>query len=121
MADEVSDSILNSVKKVCGVDPSYEAFDVDFLMYINSCFADLNQLGVGPEEGFFIEDETQLWSEYLEDDFLLNNVKTYVNLKVRQMFDPPETGHHVTMMSEQIKQHEFRINMRAEEVKNANA
>ena len=57
------DSILTSIKKLLGIAEEYEHFDPDIVMYINSAFSVLTQLGVGPEEGFRIEDASKTWSE----------------------------------------------------------
>ena len=83
------DSILTSIKKLLGIAEEYEHFDPDIVMYINSAFSVLTQLGVGPEEGFRIEDASKTWSEFLYDDPRLEFVKTFIYLKVRLAFDPP--------------------------------
>lgn len=108
------DSILNSVKKILGLDPDYKAFDPDVLMHINTTFATLNQLGVGPEEGFMIEDDVPTWDAFLGTDPRLNSVKTYVCLKVRMLFDPPQTAHLMEAMNKQAEQLEWRINVQWE-------
>ena len=51
-------SILSSTKKTLGISASYTVFDQDIIMHINSVFALLNQLGLGPDEGFFIIERT---------------------------------------------------------------
>lgn len=86
------DSILDEIKKVCGMDPGYTAFDLDLIMHLNSEFAVLNQIGVGPALGFMITDNTAVWSDFLEGEMRLNMVKTYLSLKMRLIFDPPATG-----------------------------
>ena len=108
-------SILTSVKKVLNVDESYTAFDEDILMHINSVFSTLTQLGVGPATGFAIEDETATWDAFLGTDPRLNNVKTYVCLRVRMLFDPPTTSYLIDAMKEQIRELEFRMNVYREE------
>lgn len=108
------DSILDSVKKVLGIDKDYDVFDVDILMHINSVFATLNQLGVGPEAGYSIEDASPTWSDYLGDDLRLNNVKTYVYLRVRMLFDPPTTSYLLNAYEKQIQEAEWRINVTRE-------
>ena len=112
MAEE---SILNSTKKILGVDPSYEVFDLDIQTHINSAFSTLNQLGLGPEEGFAIDDETAVWQDFLQDDKRLNAVKTYVYLRTRIVFDPPTTSFHLEAVKEQIKELEWRLNVHREE------
>ena len=109
-------SILNSVKKVLDIEPEYEEFDEPILMHINSVFVDLQQLGVGPEEGFEIEDATPEWATFVgAQGVLLNNVKSYTCLRVKQMFDPPSTSFHLDALQRQIDKYEWRINVRREE------
>ena len=107
----MSESILDSTKKILGIDADYTAFDMDIILHINSALATLNQLGVGPEEGFFIEDSSAEWGDLLGDDPRLNQVKSYIYLKVRVVFDPPASSFVLTALNEQIKEHEWRINV----------
>lgn len=107
-------SILKSTKKILGVDASYSAFDLDIITHINTAFSTLNELGIGPELGFMIEDDEALWSDFLGDDPRFNAVKTYVFLRVRVLFDPPTTGYLVTAMKEQIQELEWRLNRQRE-------
>lgn len=110
----MENSILISTKKVLGLDASYTVFDQDVIMHINAAFSILNQLGVGPVEGFMIEDDTAVW-----DDFVLiagsepskSLVKTYVQLKARMLFDPPTTSFLLEAMTNQIKEYEWRLNV----------
>lgn len=105
----MSESILESTKKVLGIDPDYDVFDMDVMMHINSAFSTLNQLGLGPEEGYMVQERGDEWGDFLNDDMRLNSVKTYVYLKVRILFDPPTTSFVLTAMQEQIKELEWRI------------
>lgn len=105
----MSESILDSTKKVLGIEPDYVAFDMDVMMHINSAFSTLNQLGLGPEEGYMVQESSDEWGDFLNDDMRLNSVKTYVYLKVRILFDPPTTSFVLTAMQEQIKELEWRI------------
>jgi len=108
-------SILQSVKKLLGIDASYTAFDLDVIAHINSSLATLGDMGVGPEEGFLVEDETQLWSDYLDDDPRSTRIKTYIYMFVRRAFDPPGTGFLASSLDNQIKELETRIAWQREE------
>jgi hypothetical protein len=108
-------SILDSVKKSLNLADDYTAFDQDIIMHINSVFSTLNQLGVGPVEGFMIEDKTTTWDAFLGSDPRLNHIKSYVYLRVRLLFDPPTTGFTTEAMKEQIKELEWRINVQRED------
>ena len=110
----ISASILNSTKKMLGLDPDYDVFDLDVLMHINSVFTTLTQLGVGPVEGFQIEDDSATWDTFLGTDPKLNQAKTYVFLRVKLLFDPPQTSFVADSYSRQIEQLEWRLNVTAE-------
>jgi hypothetical protein len=111
----VSDSILEGTKKILGIGADYTAFDHDIITHINSVFFTLNQLGIGPDPGFMIEDDSSEWSEFIGDDLRLNAIKTYVYLRVRLLFDPPTTSYLITAMKEQREELEWRLNVHREE------
>lgn len=111
----MSDSILQSTKKVLNIPADHDVFDPDVIMHINSVFSTLNQLGVGPSDGFMIQDGDANWSDFLEGVTRLNHIKTYMYLRVRLLFDPPNTGYLVDAMSNQIKELEWRINTQRED------
>lgn len=116
----MQDSILMTIRKlVCG-NPYADHFDTDLLVHINACFSILNQLGVGPENGFVVTDDTQSWSSYIADNYILNMVKTYVTLKVKKIFDPPLTSSVLEAMDKEISQLEWRLNVAVDPVKPTN-
>ena len=105
------ESILTSIKKMLGIAEDFEAFDPDIIMHINSVFLTLEQLGVGPKEGFAIEDEQDEWSDFVGDNKLLNAVKSWTYLKVRLLFDPPQSSAAVESINRMISEFEWRINV----------
>ena len=107
-------SILDSIKKMLGIDASYTIFDQDIIMHINTVFMILNQLGVGPSEGFSIEDNKKTWKVYLNDDTKLESVKSYIYLKVKLLFDPPLSTAVIEAIKQQINELEWRLNVEAE-------
>lgn len=102
------DSILDSIKKLLGIQPEYRVFDVDLIIHINTVFVFLNQIGIGPQEGFFITDETTSWDDYMTD---INQalVRTYMYLRVRLMFDPPGSGILVDSINRMLSELEWRL------------
>ena len=108
------ESILISIKKLLQISEDDTAFDTDIIMHINSVFMILWQLGVGPSKGFFIEDETAEWSDFIEDGLNLELVKSYVYLKVKLLFDPPTSSFVMESMNRQIAEFEWRLNVEAE-------
>lgn len=109
------DSILDSVKKVVGIDPSYEVFDVDLMMHINTAFFVLNQLGVGPEEGYRITGREDLWSDYLGSKITLESVKSYVYVTVRLAFDRPETSYGIQALERMKDEWAWRLEVQHRE------
>lgn len=103
------DSILTSIKKMLGITEEYEHFDADLIMYINSAFMILTQMGVGPSEGFRIEDKTSDWDEFVSSEDNLESVKTYVYMKVKLMFDPPTSSAVMESMKNMISEFEWRL------------
>lgn len=108
-------SILTSIKKLLGIDESYEHFDTDIIIHINSVLAILTQLGVGPSTGFSITGKTETWSDFIGSNSAnLENVKSYVYMKVRLMFDPPSTAALIDSMNRLINELEWRLNVAVE-------
>lgn len=113
----MEESILFSVKKLLGgLVPEYEAFDDQIIMHINSVFQILYQLGVGPSVPFYIEDDGAIWGDFVEDINNLSMIKTYVGLKVQQMFDPPQGGAVAEAAKRMIDEIEWRLNVQVDPV-----
>lgn len=113
----IKDSILYSVKKqLGGLDPTEESpFDDDIIMQINGVFSILQQLGVGPREGFAISDETALWTDFTTDLIVLNQIKPYMYAKVKLGFDIASTPSSViTALENIVHEYEFRMNVRVD-------
>lgn len=106
------ESILTSTKKLLGITEEYTHFDADLIMHINSVFTILAQLGVGPKEGFRIEDELATWNDFLQtESVLLDSVKSYMYLKVKLVFDPPLSGTVMEAYNRMISELEWRLNV----------
>lgn len=110
-------SILTSIKKLLGIAEEYTHFDADIIMHINSVFSVLTQLGVGPSDGFSIEDDSTIWKDYISNIKTLQMVQSYIHLKVKLMFDPPSSSTVVDAMNKQISEFEWRLNVAAESKK----
>jgi len=105
------ESILTSIKKVLGITEEYEHFDADLIMHINSVFMVLNQLGVGPPQGFAISSKDDLWTDFISEASQLELVKSYIYLKVKLLFDPPLGSAVIDVMNRQISEFEWRLNV----------
>ncbi len=117
-----NESILKTIKKMIGA--SEDEFDTDLIIHINSVFSNLFQMGVGPKETFKISGEIEKWTDFTEDNNEIENVKTYIYIKVKLIFDPPANSFVITSMKEEEKELEYRLffnaeNRRIEEQRNA--
>lgn len=110
----MSDSILVSIKKLLGITEEYDYFDADIIMHINMAFMVLYQLGVGPKTPFTIEDASATWSDFMGDSTDLAGVKTYVLLKVKLVFDPPQSSAAMEAIKQNIAELEWRLNVTAD-------
>jgi hypothetical protein len=113
MSDE---SILDSTKHAVSISPDDPSFDVELLMFINSAFSTLNQLGVGPVRTLSIRDKDANWSEFTGADEDIESVKTYVGLSVRIVFDPPQNSTTMEAFKERLRELEFRLGVASERV-----
>lgn len=108
------ESILTSIKSMLGISEDDTSFDAQIIMHINSVFTVLNQLGLGPSEGFVIEDETAQWIEFIPDLVRVSALKSYMAMKVKLIFDPPTNSAVLESMNRTIDEFEFRLNIAAE-------
>jgi len=108
---EVKDSILQSTKKLLGLDDAYDAFDLDIITHINTAFSTLYQAGVGPLEGFAISDANDNWNVFIGNKMHINDVKSYVYLRVRMLFDPPTSSFGLAAVEKQIDELLWRLNV----------
>ena len=104
------DSILTSVKKMLGITAEYTHFDSDIIIHINSVFMILNQLGVGPKEGFSISSDVETWDEFTNDNLTIESVKSYMYLKVGLLFDPPTSSNVLDARNRLVSELEWRLN-----------
>lgn len=113
----MNESILESVKRaLIGLVEDNTAFDEIIIMHINSVFQILYQLGVGPSTPFTIEDDMANWEDFTSDIATLSMVKSYVELKVQQMFDPPQGGAVAEAAKRMIDELEWRLNVQVDPI-----
>ena len=104
-------SILDSIKKMLGMDADYTAFDTDIIIMINSALMSLVQIGIGPPDGYSIHSSAESWTDFLGDATDLEGAKNYVYLKTRLLFDPPSSSAAENAMKDEIKELEWRLNI----------
>lgn len=107
------ESILKTIKKLLGISDEETHFDTDLIIHINSVFSTLHQIGVGPNKSFSIQDDKETWDNFIEDDSNFNDVRTYMYLKVKLLFDPPLNSNVMSSMERQISELEWRLSVDA--------
>ena len=110
------ESVLTSIKKMLGIVEEYTHFDTDLTMHINSVLSILNQIGVGPSEGFSIEDKEDVWTDFIPQSPKLEFVKSYVYMKVKLLFDPPISSAAIESTNKLISELEWRIQVAVDPV-----
>lgn len=115
----MEESILKTVKQLIGVPVETTDFDLDLIIHINSVFAVLNQLGIGPSEGFEITGDTEVWSSFT-DSKKLAGIKSYMVMKIKLMFDPPQNAATIESYKELVREFEFRSHIEGDKEENQN-
>lgn len=111
----LEEKILSSIKKLLGLNDGVTVFDTDIVIHINTVFANLTQMGVGPQDdegkniGFRISTGNEVWGDFTDNDILIENVKSYVYIKVKMIFDPPTSSALIDAYNAQAKELEWRL------------
>lgn len=108
------DSILNTIKKMLGIEPEYPHFDQDIMIFINGVLMTLSQMGIGPTPCLRIRGTDAVWSDLVGGAVDLDAVQTFIYLKVRLLFDPPSSSYVLDSIKELIKEQEWRLIHQAE-------
>lgn len=112
--EDISSSILNTIKKLIGIDTDYDVFDMDIIVSINSSFMILNQLGVGPDKPFSIKGSAETWRDFFGDEEVFALAKSYIYLRTKLLFDPPSSGVLHEAVERQISEFEWRMHVQAD-------
>lgn len=108
------DSILQTIKKLIGVDEIYNVFDMDLTIAINSSFMILNQLGIGPDKPFSIKGSSETWKDFFGDEEIFELAKSYIYLRAKLLFDPPSSGVLHEAIEREISEFEWRMHVQAD-------
>lgn len=107
----MAESILASIKDALEISDEDPDFDGELIMDINSAFLALNQLGVGPEKVFHIENYDTTWDDFLGEGITdAYAAKTVVALRTKLIFEASTlTSNVVSALKEQIHEMEWRL------------
>lgn len=99
-------SVMKCVRGAMGLGVDNTAFDHELLLHINSAFADLNQNGIISEA--VVTDESDLWEDFGKEGpeliLMFEQIKLYVYLKTKILFDPPppSTGEYMNERANEL-------------------
>ena len=115
----MEDSILLSVAKYIGLPEGYSVFDPDLIMAINAELSTLAQIGAVPNTGFVITGSDETWSDLFDaaeaEGGLPNTrnsvqfVKEFVYIRVKMVFDPPQSSFVLKSLEDKANELMFRI------------
>lgn len=117
----MSDSILVTIKKLLGISEECDSFDTDLVIFINSAFLALNQLGVGPEEGYGITGPDETWNAFLDytEKLTLYDTQNYIFLKTKLLFDASSlSSAYLEAINKMIAEYEWRMKLQGERKEN---
>ena len=107
---DVNESVLNTIKKCLDIDPDNKDFDMDILLHINSVLTIMKRLGIIPKTSRRISDDSVTWSQLIPDDSLdVEDIKDYIFLRVKLIFDPPQNQKHTDVLIDTYKEIEFGL------------
>lgn len=105
----MDESILNSIKKLLGIAEFDTSFDQDIIIDINTILGILWQMGVGPTSPFRITGPMETWKDFQEDLSQIEFIKSYIHLRVAQLFDPATSSSVDESRNNLIKELEWRL------------
>ena len=87
-----SESILETIVSGLGLEIDESAFNSEIIMYVNSALVTVYQNGAGTP--LVVKDYAQTWDEFkdpaqVEGNKMFEQIKLYVMLKTKIIFDPP--------------------------------
>lgn len=98
-------TIIEDVRNALGLSKDDKSFDPEIVMHVNAAVADLAQNNVVKEELVQPNDE---WSKLRKvgdkSDYMFEQVKLYIFLRTKLLFDPPppSTGQYMSARIEEL-------------------
>lgn len=113
--DEYNNSILKTIAKMIGPGVGDDFFNPDLVWHINAAFSRLCSLGVGSDisEPFRITGEDESWDEFIDEGHQ-EDVKEYIYLRVKMIFDPPASSIVKQAYDDRLKELEWILREVAE-------
>lgn len=104
-------SILDDIKMMLGILPDYDYYNLQIIIYINTAFSILEQLGC---KHFAINGVNDSWNDFFGEEESIEMIKTFVYLKVKMLFDPSASSSIQNSFDAVAKELEWRINSKVD-------
>lgn len=109
----INDVILTDIKKMLGLYEEDTSFDLVVLTHINAVFSIIKQIANFKLPDILV-DETTTWDNMLNGRTDIGYISTYMNIKIKMIFDPPTSSAAAESFNAVIRELEFRISMEKE-------
>ena len=110
----MDNSILQDIREICDIDKEDDSFDGQLIPLINTYLNRAYTLGVGTK-GFSITGPNEKWSDFITNGLeYYEPIKNYIGLRVKLIFDPPESSALQTALKEEMREIEWGLNSTAE-------
>lgn len=105
----MTESILQTIKKMLGYSEDYTDFDTDIMIHINSAIMKIAQIKKGSFNLIRVTSQEQLWSELIQNEVNFDSVKDYIFISVKLVFDPPPSSKACEMLEKELDELEWRL------------
>lgn len=103
----MDESILLNIRAMCDVGEDVDSFDGQLIPLINTFLFRSAQFGVG-KKGFTVSGTKETWSDFLEEHAeSYAALKNYISIRVKLIFDPPESAALLTALKEEARELEW--------------
>lgn len=103
----MDESILLNIREMCDVGESVDSFDGQLIPLINTFLFRSAQFGVG-KKGFMVTGSKETWKDFLGSDAeSYAALKNYISIRVKLLFDPPESAALLRALQEDAKELEW--------------
>lgn len=103
--------VITDVKQMVGASIYDNSFDVNIVIAINSVLAVLSDIGISEVDNIRLDiGDIVSWDELLLGRTDIEYIKSYIQLKVKMLFDPPSSSALLDAYNRQIEEFEWRLN-----------
>lgn len=107
-------SLLEDVREFCDIETGSSVFDVSLCICINTALAILSDNGIDNPPA--VKDTTSQWTDIIPVGKYFEDVKSYVCIKAKLLFDPPANSNIFNALSATADEALWRVSRRTDEI-----